>query len=262
MRCFLCGNQNLDLVYSLSEKDIVRCPNDGLFLAKIKTLDKLYGETYFENSPHPIGSNKKYFENKLTVIKNLTGETKPTVLDVGCGWGDFLEMLESEKIRYLGIDADREAINICKTKGLTCSLATIEELIKNNKQPYSAITLFQVIEHLENPIKLLTSAKKLLKKNGMILITTPNNDTPLRKIFGSRWSVYNEPSHFVFYNKKTLVKTLVKVGLKPVSVKIDDSRKMGFNYILGRLGGPFKHKFFEQISLPTDPYGDLMVIAS
>ncbi len=273
MRCFLCGNKDFGTVYTLPQKNIVRCPNDGLFFSQMKTKGKLYGKKYYAAAPYPKDSNQKYFKDKLETLKKFTGETNPTILDVGCGWGDFEEVLEKEHYKYLGIDTDEEAIKICRKKGLNCIKGDINKLLLGGKKgrdgifrqnltlKFSAVIFFQVLEHQKDPLKFLTSATKLLKKNGIILITTPNNDSPLRKILGKHWSVYNEPSHFVFYDLNTLKKVLIKAGLRSIIVRRDNFRKIGLNYILGRLGANFNDKLFEQISLPTDPFGDLTAIA-
>ncbi|MBI2641191.1 class I SAM-dependent methyltransferase, partial [Candidatus Roizmanbacteria bacterium] len=236
---------------------------DGLFLSENIIKNKIYGKAYFENNPHPAQSNKNYFLEKIETIRRLTKKSKPYILDVGCGWGEFEEGLEKETIPYLGIDTNNEAIEICKKKGLNCQHITLEKLALNQKDGnFDAVTLFQVIEHIKDPLRLLSVARKLLRKDGMLLITTPNNDSPLRKIMGKRWSVYNEPSHFVFYNKKTLERLLKKAEFNNIKVKNDSWRFLSSKYIFKRLrqvGFPtFPLSLFPfNVPIPTDPFGDL-----
>ena|SRR3989338_3877563 len=273
MRCFICGKNHFQIIYRLKTKNILRCNNDGLYLGEATTLHKnnVYQKDYFSNPPHPPKSNQSYFLNKLATIKLATRNQKPYILDVGCGWGDFEEVLEKEKIPYLGIDTSQEAVKICQEKGLNCKLSIFQQLAINNQQLFSAITMFQVIEHLKNPIPTLQVAKKLLKKNGVILITTPNNDSPLRKIFGPRWSVYSEPSHFVFFNKQTLEKTLQLAGFNRIEVKSDSWRFLSSKYVFSRVMNMYSISSLTTICkllttfsvpLPTDPFGDLETIAS
>jgi len=303
MYCFFCKKNNFQLIYKLKTKIILRCKSDGLFLAQeTKNDEQKYGQKYFSHNPHL--SNRSYFLKKIRKIQELTSMQKPKILDIGCGWGNFEQVLEKEKISYLGIDTSKEAMGICKKKGLNCIKITLDKLIQtvedgrwkmdfedrklkvdkfhplpsNFKHPpstlnhlpsklFDAITLFQVIEHFKNPLALLKSAKKLLKKNGLILITTPNNDSPLRKFFGSRWSVYNEPSHSIFYNKKTLRETLNSAGFKNIQVSNDSLRFLSLTYIVKRLNEMFFHSEsltlnskFLSIPIPTDPLGDLEAI--
>ncbi len=267
MQCFLCKKNDFELVYKLKRRQIVKCQNDGLFLAiDNKVSQQLYDQNYYDNSPYStfFNLNERYFLSKLKKIQKLTAEFKPTILDVGCGWGNFLEALQKQKMSYLGIDSSDEAIRVCRSKNLNCRKTTLQELVNENHEKFSAITLFQVIEHVADPIELLKATKKLLKKNGAILMTTPNNDSPLRKIFGRKWSVYQEPSHFVFYNQQTLKETLIRAGFKNVGVSVDSVRFLSFGYVLSKLGIGHLLKIGNwslEIPLPTDPFGDLQAIA-
>lgn len=266
MKCFLCGGKRPRLKYTLSDKTIYECPSDGLHYAKSSAIDKnLYGKDYFEINPHPRFFNNFYFEGKIRKILKLGRDTKPKILDVGCGWGDFLTVCRDKNIDYLGIDESPEAIDICKKKGLNCRTSPLTpSLFQEGTQGWSAITMFQLIEHIKNPLPLLQSAKKLLKKNGVILITTPNNDSPIRKLMGARWSVYNTKSHFVFYNKKNLKLLLEKAGFQKIEVKIDSPRFLSLGYIFSRLfpkSVNYQLSIVNCLPLPTDPFGDLEAVA-
>ncbi|MBI2641661.1 hypothetical protein HYW87_03650, partial [Candidatus Roizmanbacteria bacterium] len=102
MHCFLCRKNKFKSMYLLGTKIIQRCENDGLFLAHAISRPKLYGKDYFESNPHPAQMNERYFLEKLRTIKSLTKKSKPRILDVGCGWGEFEEVLEKENVPYLG----------------------------------------------------------------------------------------------------------------------------------------------------------------
>src|SRR3989344_3834555 len=221
MLCLICKKNNFEKIYSLKTKNILHCKNDGLIVAEKTKEDNTYGKEYFSNEPNKF--NQSYFLNKLTSIKRLIKVDKPKILDIGCGWGNFEEVLEAEKIPYLGIDINKEAIKICRKKGLNCKLSTIEELIKGS------------------------------------------NDSGLRKIMGGKGSVYSEPSHYIFFNKTTLEKTLELAGLTNISVKLDNMRFLSAKYILSRLQQMFlpNNKYLItnnsfDIPIPTDPFGDLV----
>ena len=283
MKCFLCQKSNFAEKYCLPTKKILECKNDGVVMAQPTDKNKVYGEEYFSNEPNSF--NQSYFLSKLRTIQKLTAKSQPSILDIGCGWGDFEEVLEKERVPYLGIDINKESIEICRKKGLNCIQATIKPdsgvvayappqndvILASEARPespskFDAATMFQVIEHLKNPLPLLKSARKLLKKNRVLLITTPNNDSPLRTIFGPKWSVYSEPSHYVFYNKKTLRIVLEKAGYKNIQVKNDSWRFLSLKYVLNRLGQigfpNFNFSFLTfNFPIPTDPWGDIEAIA-
>lgn len=270
MQCFLCKKNNFETVYSLKSKKILRCKNDGLFVTENNNLKDDYGIKYFNIPPHPPSANNKYFLEKLRLIQSFTSpksraqprdEGGLTILDVGCGWGNFLEVLKKKSINYKGIDNSTEAINICRSKNLNCQKTLLQDLVRSDKSMYDAITFFQVIEHIQNPLPILAAAKKVLKPNGIILITTPNNDSPIRKILGDKWSVYNDPTHYVFYDMNSLRKTLLLGDFKKIKIKLDTVRFLSLQYILMRLSIKLKFKLLNNLPVPTDPWGDLETIA-
>lgn len=240
LNCPFCQKNNFSTVYLLKNKKILRCKNDGLFLAEEITGNKtvLYNKKYYDINPHPalIKTNRQYFLEKIKTIRQLTGKQNPKILDIGCGWGDFLTVVKQSGLGYLGVDESNAAIEICRSKGLNCK--------KHPSGRFSAITCFQVIEHIKNPLSFLKNCRKMLKKNGVILITTPNNDSPERKKAGSNWSVYNTDSHFVFYNKKNLAGLLIKAGFKNVKVETDEPRYLSFGYLLSRFNELSLNNFF------------------
>lgn len=271
MQCFLCKKNNFKKVYKLKNRLIILCENDRLYFSQANKLrQKIYDKSYFNNVPNTLANNN-YYLSKLEKIKRLTNKENPKILDVGCGWGDFLKVLKDQKIPYLGVDVSKKAIQICKAKQLNCKL--IQEGDLNDKltdkisdqknMKYDAVTMFQVIEHLKNPFPTLSSIKKLLKPGGIILLTTPNNDSPLRKILGKYWSVYNEDSHLVFYDKKNLFNLLNKINFKSIKIRYDNIRYLSFNYVAKRLIGILfprinpKNLGLNFLSIPTDPWGDL-----
>ncbi len=156
------------------------------------------------------------------------------ILDVGCGWGNFLEIAKKNNIPGRGIDISAESIKICLAKKLNCQKITIEELVNKEKNKYTVLTGFQMIEHLTNPLAFLKAAYFLLKPDGLLLLTTPNNDSPVRKLLGNRWSVYNTDSHFVFYNELMLKKALALTGFKNINIQIDTLRFMSLHYVINR----------------------------
>lgn len=263
LKCYICKNEEIDPVYFLKNRIIYRCLNDELYFSVDKKDEKIeYDENYFESSPYGMWKtlNDSYFQTKLDKIVKLTSETNPNILDVGCGWGNFLQVLKNNQLYYLGIDYSAEAIEICRKKRLNCQQIDLVNTNKFNNQQYSAITFFQVLEHLKNPILYLKAAMKLLKKNGVIILTTPNNQSPLRYLAGSRWSVYNTPSHYFFYSKKSLESLLKLAGFNNFIIKIDRLRFFTTGYVWQRL---FNKKLLSQINnipIPTDPWGDLEVI--
>lgn len=112
------------------------------------------------------------YERALTFIKN---EMK--ILDAGCGTGYGSNLLAS-KGRVIGIDSNNEVIRYAKknygdkVNFLSGDITKLQFM----SEEIDCICAFEVIEHLKNPIKFLAEAKRILKKNGIIFLSTPNKD--------------------------------------------------------------------------------------
>jgi SAM-dependent methyltransferase len=106
---------------------------------------------------------------------------KQTVLDVGCGSGEFLELAQSKGAITLGIELNPGAVQVCQKKGLNVCLQTIGEHRKKNNKAYDIICAFQVLEHLTTPAVFIKEALSLLKTGGSLIVSVPNNDSLIYK---------------------------------------------------------------------------------
>lgn len=99
------------------------------------------------------------------------------VLDLGCGRGEFLELLSKEGIEALGVDLDADAVAACREKGLTVAQADLFQFLA--AQPngsLNGILCSHVVEHLP-PARiaaLVTTATEKLAPGGILAIETPN----------------------------------------------------------------------------------------
>jgi 2-polyprenyl-3-methyl-5-hydroxy-6-metoxy-1,4-benzoquinol methylase len=103
------------------------------------------------------------------------------VLDVGCGKGYFLELLQENNIPGMGIDSDAELVLICNKKGLKAYTAeAVSYVEKLDDNSMDGIFMGHVIEHLPTSlkIKLLKLIYRKLKDKGTFIIETPNTTSP------------------------------------------------------------------------------------
>jgi len=275
MTCFLCKKTDFVNKYKLLHSEIFQCTLCGIFIKKIlkQPQNKLYDKDYYAQYPysHTLGLTNRYFRSKIRTLQKLIGKSRPSVLDIGCGWGDFGIVAKGESLPYFGIDGSPTAIQIAKNKNLFVENTTLKKLILQKKQ-FDAIVSFQTLEHVKNPHFFLNSARQLLRPGGIILLTTPNNLTPLRFLMRGKWSVYNTDSHFVFYDTKTLRLILEKNGFTNIEINIDSLRFFTPAYILKRISPKIlntklvlskveRFSILNTLPIPTDPFGDLEAIA-
>ena len=160
---------------------------------------------------------KKYGNERIDYIfKNTKLKKKTTrVLDFACGYGSFLFALKKNNIFGKGLDFDLSSVNFCKSLGLQVSNKDITEEKDHN---YDLITMFDVIEHLHNPLQLMLSLVKKLKKGGYIVMFTPNINSFSNIMMGFNHNNFSIFDHVCFYNEKSINYLCKKSKLKLIKV--------------------------------------------
>jgi len=110
---------------------------------------------------------------KLIGKMNLPKDSK--ILDVGCGDGNFLNILKNDfKLDCYGVEFSNKLIKECP-KTLKIVKGNVENKIPFSKKFFDVILAFELIEHLCNVDKFLNESNRVLKNNGLLIITTPNH---------------------------------------------------------------------------------------
>jgi len=129
-----------------------------------------------------------------TLVKHLKGIT----LDIGCGIGDMLAF----RALTTGVDINPHTVDYCKSLGLNAHLMQPDELPFPNKY-FDSVLLDNVLEHIEDPNKLLKEIGRVLRNDGRLLIGVPGKHGWL-----------SDPDHKVNYNEHSLKFCLSNAGFK------------------------------------------------
>lgn len=167
--------------------------------------DYLIGHYY---SPNIFSSFISTFIQNIPAIPSYVKNGK--ILDIGCGDGDTLALLKKLGWETYGLDIDSRAVEIANKKRLNVKSGTFRVLSTYPDNYFDAIRLYHVIEHIDDPSLCLSLIRKKLKKEGELLIGTPNINSPLASIFGSYWYNLDIPRHLFLFSSQTLGKLLNK----------------------------------------------------
>jgi 2-polyprenyl-3-methyl-5-hydroxy-6-metoxy-1,4-benzoquinol methylase len=149
-------------------------------------------------------------------LELLEGKKKARILDIGCGAGDFLLMLKKQGFQKVeGLDYSRQAKNFAEKRGLKVALCDIEEETPSFKKKFDVIVCGDILEHVFEPDFFLNKIKKLLKKNGWLLISVPNAGWYLNGILltlfprflrlSPAFGVWTHCNQFTFHTLKKLL---------------------------------------------------------
>jgi O-antigen chain-terminating methyltransferase len=126
-------------------------------------------------------------------VADLKGGAAP-VVDIGCGRGEWLEVLKDNGIPAYGVDINATFAEQNQARGLDVRVGdAIDHLESVPEGSVGAVTGFHVAEHLEFPVlvRLIDAARRVLRPGGVLIFETPN---PTNVIVGSA-SFYMDPTH-------------------------------------------------------------------
>ena len=127
-----------------------------------------------------LQANVQRFRHQVDVLRKQLALQNAAVLDIGCGGGLFLSLLKREGAQTTGIElSDSRAYYAATKHNLEIYKNPIESDFwqKGYKDHFDAVTLWDVIEHVNFPLLTLQSSTNVLKKGGLLLIDTPCRDS-------------------------------------------------------------------------------------
>lgn len=175
-------------------------------------------------------------KNKLKLVNSLS--KKGSILDVGCGTGDFLKTCSSANWKIQGIEQDLKAREKAE-KLLGIKLIT-DLLDCKDENEYQIITLWHVLEHLPELNKTINHLEKLLAKQGRLIFALPNVDSYDAKKYKEHWAGYDVPRHLYHFSQVTFKKLI-----KNHNLKVESIQPMKFDsYYVSLLSESYKNKYF------------------
>lgn len=148
-------------------------------------------------------------KNKLNLVNSLQAQ-KGSLLDIGAGTGDFLNVVQNDGWQISGIEPSEKAKSIAIQKGISFK----EKLSDLEDHSFDVITMWHVLEHVPNLEVQIKELKRLLKPTGSILIAVPNFNSYDAKHYGPFWAAYDVPRHLWHFSKTAISKLFEKQDLQ------------------------------------------------
>jgi SAM-dependent methyltransferase len=149
-------------------------------------------ENRFRGAPEDIRQRLAYY---LPLLRDsVVGQAAATVLDIGCGRGEWLELLREHKFAASGIDINADMVAQCRERDLNVVVAdAIAHLRQQPDNSIGALTAFHLIEHvpLDTMIELIEQAHRVVQPGGLLIFETPN---PENLMVGA-CNFYTDPTH-------------------------------------------------------------------
>ena len=228
-KCPLCNGSDFrfkltctDFTTTKKEFRLVQCSTCNFILTNPRPDSEGIGVYYKSESYISHTGGYKNLLDKIYVITRYfslkkkrkiieTSSQSRSLLDYGCGTGEFIKVCKVSGWAVTGIEPSLEARNKARKLNDTKIYANISEVTDCQ---FDAITLWHVLEHVHELRNTLENLVKLLKPNGTIFIAVPNHESWDAIHYRDHWAAYDVPRHLWHFSKDNMDMLLSKYEMK------------------------------------------------
>lgn len=158
-----------------------------------------------------------------------------SMLDFGCGTGEFLSTMHKAGWEVTGVEPSDSARLKAEILIAQKVYPSLNEVLS---QKFDVITAWHVLEHVPDLTQTIFQLKSLLKKGGIIFIAVPNYQSPDANFYKEHWAGFDVPRHLWHFSKKTMT-----VLLELAKFKLIDTTPMKLDaYYVSMLSEKYKNK--------------------
>ena len=228
--CALCGSRERRTRFLEGEHTIVTCTEcDLTYVTPRMTgevlLSAVYDADYWHSArPRERGYadyladralHERTFERRWRGIRHHA--PKPgRALDLGCADGAFLGVLRNAGWKVQGVEPTTMASAARERLGDDAILQVPIEVLQLPDEHYDLVTLWDVLEHLPDPLACLRSARRWLKPDGLLVLETQDVRSIAARVLGRRWHHYKHAEHLHHFHADTLRRALAETGFEIV----------------------------------------------
>ncbi len=231
--CNLCGSADARLLYELPDyllgrpqarASLVRCIVCGLIYQSPRPspeemvahyppeYDSYHPETADGPGSWLLRRAVQYgLDKRARYVTRRAGGGR--LLDIGCSTGLFLNRMKTHGSWELyGVEINRQAAETARQQyGLEVFVGTLEQAGYPDES-FDAITLWDVFEHLHDPLRSLHEIHRILKPDGVLVLRVPNGASWDARLFGPHWAGLDAPRHLYVFTPETLRRMLAEAG--------------------------------------------------
>lgn len=226
MACTICGDTPEQSFLARNEGDsrvfryrqCLGCGLAYLDAAARTDLASYYATEYRPGSGDYVGGSRTLLTRLLEANFDRVGQRIESmvgcgrILDVGCGAGVFLSVMARRGWQSVGVEPNVAYSEALRQKRELTIYTGVLDSIPDSCPRFDAVTLFDVIEHLPDPAKVLTDIQRWLRPGGVLAVTTPNLLSFERRLFGSYWYGLQPPDHLWLFSLASLHRVIEEAG--------------------------------------------------
>jgi predicted SAM-dependent methyltransferase len=220
------------------------CPSCGLGETRPRPVDMgdYYRPSYYGNR-HGL-TNRICVRRRLALVRSRVGAgTGRNLLDFGCGDGSFLSSAREQGWNCCGVERNPPAT----AQNDVLVVSSLDEL---DDSRFDCVTFWHVLEHLDNPVEVLTRLRAYVKPGGIVLAAVPNFASWQARFTGASWLHLDIPRHLYHFTNRSLAKTFEAAGFAVQGISYGEIQYdvIGWSQSLLNLGFRGRNAFFESAS--------------
>lgn len=234
-KCPVCGGESqrafleaTDHNVSNDQFKIVECGACSFRFTNPIPTEETIGEYYkSENYVSHSGTKKGLVNRVYHIVRSRAIKQKEalasayskekTILDIGCGTGDFLGHCKSKNWRTLGLEPDQSARKIALENN-DIEAKSLNHLYEIEAKSFDVISMWHVLEHVYNLNEDIEQYKKVLKEDGTLIIAVPNCSSNDAEHYNSNWAAYDLPIHLYHFRPDNMKQLFSKHGMEVVKI--------------------------------------------
>jgi 2-polyprenyl-3-methyl-5-hydroxy-6-metoxy-1,4-benzoquinol methylase len=225
--CPTCGSSEARHELDKDHMAVVRCAGCDLVYVSPTFDDSHYKEVYsstdYQEIVRDLGikshgyRTERFGRERVGLMGQHLTTARPRYLDIGCSTGFVVEAARAQGWDAVGIDLNPSAIEFGRSRGLDLRAVALEDS-GFAAGSFDAVSLFDVLEHLIDPVPTLRACIRLLKPGGIVFVYVPNYDSASRFLMGKDAHFIWPTHHLNYYTPVTLRDLMAREGLETVYV--------------------------------------------
>jgi len=227
--CYLCGSPRRRVRFTEGAIRLAECTECGLVYVtpqlEPEALNGLYQEPYWQSSCAKDYGYMDYLREKDLYLKtfrkrlrNITAHRRDgKLLDVGCAAGFFLHVAREAGFDAHGVDVAAPMVRFAREE---LGLENVREgTLRGVGYPdhaFDGVTLWDVIEHMHDPLEALEECRRVLRPDGLLVLETQNVRSGFARLMGRRWHHFKMLEHLYHFDPKTCTVLLERAGFEVV----------------------------------------------
>jgi 2-polyprenyl-3-methyl-5-hydroxy-6-metoxy-1,4-benzoquinol methylase len=223
--CPTCGSADARPELAKDHMQLMRCGACDLVYVSPTFDEAHYREVYasreYQDIVRDLGIKsheyrvERFGRERVALMAAQLETRRPRYLDVGCSTGFVVEAARNAGWDAVGTDLNPSAIEFGRSRQLDLRTAALEDA---GFEPgsFDAVSLFDVLEHLLDPLQTLRAAVRLLRPGGIIFLYVPNYDSASRLLMGKDAHFIWPTHHLNYYTPATMRDLMAREGLDTV----------------------------------------------